>query len=55
VDPGGVVKSLAQAMIDNRKAKQPLGALVAKLPADHATRVTALKSAEAMIRSSFAR
>jgi Fe-S-cluster containining protein len=55
VDPGGVVRLLAQAMIDNRKAKHPLGALVGKLPADHATRVTALKSAEAVIRSSFAR
>ncbi len=55
VDPGGVVRALGQAMIENRKAKQPLGALVGKLPADHATRVTALKSAEAMIRSGFAR
>lgn len=55
VDPGNVVRSLAQAMIDNRKAKQPLGALVEKLPADHATRVTALKSAEAVIRAGFAR
>jgi Fe-S-cluster containining protein len=55
VDPGNVVRSFAQAMIDNRKAKQPLSALVGKLPADHATRVTALKSAEAIVRAGFAR
>lgn len=55
VDPGNVVRTLAQAMIDNRKPKQPLGALVARMPADHATRVTALKTAEALVRAGFAR
>ncbi|MFN0247574.1 MAG: YkgJ family cysteine cluster protein [Kofleriaceae bacterium] len=55
VDPGNVVRALAQAMIDNRKTKQPLSALIGTLPADHATRVTALKSAEAVIRAGFAR
>ena len=55
VDPGGVVRSLAQAMIDNRKPQAPLAALIDKLPADPTTRVTALKSAEAMIRAAFAR
>lgn len=55
VDPSGVVRSLAQAMIDNRKAKQPLAALVAKWPAEPATRVTGLKLAEAVLRSGFAR
>ena len=55
VDPGGVVRSLAQAMVDNRKAKKPLGALVAQLPADHAVRVTVLKSAESVLRAAFAR
>jgi Fe-S-cluster containining protein len=55
VDPGNVVRSLAQAMIDNRKTKQPLGALIAKLPADRAIRVTALKIAEAILRAGFAR
>ena len=55
VDPGGVVKGLAQALIDNRKAKQPLAALVAKLPADHTIRVTALKTAESILRAGFAR
>jgi Fe-S-cluster containining protein len=55
VDPGGVVRGLAQAMVDNRKARRPLGALVAQLPADHTVRVTALKSGEAVLRAAFAR
>jgi len=55
VDPGGVVRNLAQAMVDNRKARRPLGALVAQLPADHTVRVTALKAGEAVLRSAFAR
>ena len=55
VDPGNVVRGLAQALIDNRKAKKPLGALVAALPADPTTRVTALKTAEAILRAGFAR
>jgi Fe-S-cluster containining protein len=55
VDPGNVVRGLAQALIDNRKPKQPLSALVAKLPADHAVRVTALKTAESILRAGFAR
>lgn len=55
LDPGGVVKGLAQAMIENRQAKQPLAALIAKLPPDHTTRVTALKSAESILRAGFAR
>ncbi|MBL9014577.1 MAG: YkgJ family cysteine cluster protein [Myxococcales bacterium] len=55
VDPGGIVRGLGQAMVDNRKAKKPFGALVAQLPADHAVRVTALKSAEAVLRAAFAR
>ena len=54
VDPQGVVRSLAQAFIDNRKARRPLGDLVAALPGDPATRVTALKTAEAIVRSGFA-
>jgi Fe-S-cluster containining protein len=53
-DPGGVVRSLAQACLDNRKPRRPLGDLVARLPADPATRVTALKSAEAILRTAFA-
>ena len=55
VDPGGVVRGLAQALIDNRKAKKQLGVLVAAMPADPTTRVTALKTAEAILRAGFAR
>ena len=55
VDPGGVVRGLAQAMVDNRKARRSLGALVGQLPPDHTVRVTALKSAEAVLRAAFAR
>lgn len=55
VDPDGVVRKLAQAMVDNRKARKPLGALVAQMPADPAVRVTALKSGEAVLRAAFAR
>jgi Fe-S-cluster containining protein len=54
-DPGGVVKSLAQAMLDNRKAQRPLAMLVASMPADRAIRVTALKTAESIVRAGFAR
>lgn len=55
VDPGNVVRALAQALIDNRKAKKQLGALVAAMPADPTIRVTALKTAEAILRAGFAR
>ncbi len=55
VDPGNIVRGLAQALIDNRKAKKPLGVLVAAMPADPTTRVTALKTAEAILRAGFAR
>jgi Fe-S-cluster containining protein len=54
VDPGGHLRSLAQAFLDNRKARLPLGDLVAALPADPATRVTTLKTAEAILRAGFA-
>ena len=57
-DPGGLVRSLAQACLDNRKPRRPLGELVARLfahpAADPATRVTALKAAEAILRTAFA-
>ncbi len=53
-DPGGIVRSLAQACLDNRKPRRSLGDLVARLPADPATRVTALKAAEAILRTAFA-
>lgn len=56
VDPGGLVRSLGQAFVDNRKAKKPLGDLVGAVFAqsDPTTRVTALKSAEALLRAGFA-
>jgi Fe-S-cluster containining protein len=53
-DPGGLVRSLAQACLDNRKPRRPLGDLVAHLPADPTARVTALKAAEAILRTAFA-
>jgi Fe-S-cluster containining protein len=55
VDPGGLVRALGNAFVDNRKARKPLAALVAALGADPTTRVTALKSAEALLRSGFSR
>lgn len=55
VDPGGVVRALGQAFVDNRKARRPLGALVGALTCDLATRITALKSAEALLRAGFTR
>jgi hypothetical protein len=53
-DPGHLVRSLAQAFVDNRKARRPLGDLVAALPADPAIRITTLKTAEAILRAGFA-
>jgi len=54
VDPGSLVRSLAQAFIDNRKPRRPLSALIATLPADPTTRITTLKSAESLLRAAFA-
>jgi hypothetical protein len=55
VDPGGLVKKLGMSFVENRKAKQPFGALVIALGSDPTTRVTALKSADALLRAGFAR
>ncbi len=57
VDPEGRVHALAQAFIDNRKPKRALGDVLAVVFAksDPIGRVTAWKTAEAMIRASFAR
>jgi Fe-S-cluster containining protein len=55
-DPGNLVRSLAQAFIDNRKARRPLGEVIARaLPADPAIRVTTLKLADGTVRGGFAR
>jgi Fe-S-cluster containining protein len=55
IDPGSLVRKLAQAFIDNRKARRPLSALVGAWPADPMLRVTALKLADATLRAGFAR
>jgi Fe-S-cluster containining protein len=55
VDPGGLVRKLGMSFVENRKAKQPFGALVTALGSDATTRVTALKSADALLRAGFAR
>ena len=54
VDPGGLVRSLAQSFLDNRKARRPLGDLIAALPTEPTARITALKTAEAILRAGFA-
>jgi Fe-S-cluster containining protein len=54
VDPGGLVRGLGQAFVDNRKAKRTLGVLLERLGPDPAARVAALKSADALLRAGFA-
>jgi Fe-S-cluster containining protein len=54
VDPQHLVRSLAQAFVDNRKTRKPLGDLVAAMPGDPIARVTALKAAESILRAGFA-
>jgi hypothetical protein len=55
-DPDGLVKRLAQRLVDNRAARRPLGALVAATFADAspATRVAAIKLADPILRAAFA-
>jgi Fe-S-cluster containining protein len=55
VDPGGLVRGLGQAFVDNRKAKRSLAELVGRMGAEPAARVAALKSADALLRAGFAR
>jgi Fe-S-cluster containining protein len=55
VDPGGLVRKLGMAFVDNRKAKRSFGELVRALGSDPTTRVTALKSCDALLRAGFAR
>ena len=55
IDPGGLVRGLGQAFVDNRKAKRTLADLVERLDPDRAARVAALKSADALLRAGFAR
>jgi hypothetical protein len=54
VDPGNLVRSLAQTFVDNRKPRRPLGDLVTStLPTDPTTRIITLKAADAILRASF--
>lgn len=55
VDPRGLVRALAQAIIDNRNARRPLGALLRPLlePASPTDRITAMKLAEPVLRAAF--
>lgn len=55
IDPGGLIRGLGQAFVDNRKAKRTLADLVERLDPDRAARVAALKSADALLRAGFAR
>ena len=57
VDPGGVVRALAQAVIDNRSGRKPLGVLAAPIlaAASPIDRITAIKLAEPVLRLAFAR
>jgi hypothetical protein len=55
VDPGNLVRSLAQTFVDNRKPRRPLGYLISTtLPTDPTTRITTVKAAEAIPRAAFA-
>ena len=55
VDPGGVVRAIAQAIVDNRAARRPLGAIAAPILAGASAidRVTAVKLAEPVLRVAF--
>lgn len=56
-DPGGLVRALAQAIVDNKKTRATLAQLASPLLARAAPidRVTALKLAEPVLRVAFAR
>jgi hypothetical protein len=56
VDPGGIVRALGQACVDNRKARRTLAAVASPIlvAADPIDRVTALKLAEPVLRAAFA-
>jgi Fe-S-cluster containining protein len=56
-DPGGLVRALGQAIVDNRRARATLGAIAAPLCARTGAvdRITAWKLAEPVLRAAFAR
>jgi Fe-S-cluster containining protein len=55
VDPGGVIRALARAIVDNRAAKKTLGAIATPILARASAidRVTAVKLAEPVLRAAF--
>ncbi|MGN6108110.1 MAG: YkgJ family cysteine cluster protein [Kofleriaceae bacterium] len=55
VDPGGLVRALGQAFVDNRKARRPLSQLIGALGGEPIARIAAIKSADAVLRAGFAR
>ena len=57
VDPGGVVRKLGQACVDNRKARRAAGELLAPILAAASVidRVAAIKAADALLRAAFSR
>ena len=56
VDPGNLVRTFGQRCVDNKQAKQSLGALVGSVMGgtDPATRIAALRMAEPILRACFA-
>lgn len=57
VDPGGVVRRLGQACVDNRKGRRPAAELLAPIlaGADVIDRVAAIKAADGLLRAAFGR
>lgn len=52
--PTPEVRALGQRLVDNRKARRPLGELVMQIGADATTRITTVKLADAMLKAAFA-
>lgn len=55
VDPGGLIRGLGQAFVENRKGGRPMSALIGRLGADPVARVAAIKSADGLFRAAFSR
>lgn len=51
--PTPEVRALGQRLVDNRKAKRPLGELLAQTGGDPTTRITTVKLADAMLKAAF--
>jgi hypothetical protein len=52
--PTPEVRALGQRLIDNKKAKRPLGELLGQIGGDAATRIATIKLADAMLKAAFA-